>query len=568
MLRYLEIREFALIEQLDVEFDRGLNLLTGETGSGKSIIVDALGLLLGAKGSVEMIRSGSEKATVTGVFELDTDDGLKNRLQESGIEFNPDELVLKRELLASGKGRAFANNQVVPVGFLKELALHLVDIHGQHEQQTLAQGESQLAFVDAFAGEDELLSEVRRLYETWRATAARIERLRMDEQERLRQIDLLRFQIGEIQRANLKGPDEDDELASEHVLLANADKLFQLSTQAYAEIYDAESSATAAIKRASRQLEELCRVDPRCHTLLEQLNTARISLDDVALSLREYSSKIDTDPRRLEWTELRQAEIDRLKRKYGKTVQEVLAFYETAKADLENLVEAHAGSAALEKDLQAIARNYGGKAEELSAKRKVAARSLERIVEKELAQLAMDRCRFQIEFAPASFSLSEEVGMPKGGVSASGIDQIEFLLSPNSGEDLKPLVKIASGGEISRIMLALKNVKAVDVRTKTLVFDEVDAGIGGQTADVVGLKLKRLSKTNQVICVTHLPQIASYADSHYCISKTVQKGRTVTRLNRLDGKQRIHEIARMISGERKTDSVLKHAAELLKSAAK
>ena len=309
-------------------------------------------------------------------------------------------------------------------------------------------------------------------------------------------------------------------------------------------------------------------MDRRCENMLEQLKTARIAIDDVAFSLREYSSKIEVNPQRLEWVELRMAEIDRLKRKYGKTIQEILSFYEEARRELESLLTADETLLGLERELLTAARNYRKKAAELSDKRKAAAVVLEKAVEKELAQLAMERGRFRIAFAGSNdSSFPKEEGVPFTWERADGVDHIEFLLSPNPGEEVKPLVKIASGGEISRIMLALKSVQTVDDRSKSLVFDEVDSGIGGQTADVVGQKLRWLSKKNQVICVTHLPQIASYADSHYFISKNVTQGRTVTQVVRLNASKRVHEIARMISGERMTESVLKHAAELLKSAA-
>jgi DNA repair protein RecN (Recombination protein N) len=568
MLKFLEIRQFALIDHVAVEFTGGLNLLTGETGSGKSIIVDAVGLLLGEKGYAEMIRSGSEKATVSGVFELEDERRLRQKFEESGLEFNPEELIVKRELSQSGKGRAFVNNQVVPIGFLRDAARFLVDIHGQSEQQTLHESEFQLAFVDAFANQDSLLAEVRELYRRWQDVLEKIKRLRKDEQERLRDIDLRTFQLREIEKVNLKSPGEEEELVSEHARLANADRLFQLSSQAYGELYEAENSASAAIKHAGRQVEELSRMDHRCESMLEQLQAARIAIDDVAFSLREYSSKIKADPQRLEWVDLRMAEIDRLKRKYGKTIQEILSFYAGAKRELEGLLSADETLLGLEKELLTAARNYRKKAAELSEQRKTAAVVLEKVVEKELAQLAMERCCFRIAFAGSNASgLPMEEGIPLPREKSDGVDQIEFLLSPNLGEEVKPLVKIASGGEISRIMLALKSIKSVDGRSKSLVFDEVDSGIGGHTADVVGQKLKRLSKNNQVICVTHLPQIASYADSHYFIAKDVAKERTVTQVVRLDAKKRVHEIARMISGERMTESVLKHAAELLKSAA-
>lgn len=568
MLKFLEIHQFALIDCLQVEFAEGLNLLTGETGSGKSILVDALGLLLGAKGFSEMIRSGSEKAVVSGVFELPDETTLRQRLEESGLELSGDELIIKREISQSGKGRAFVNSQVVPIAFLKDMARSLVDIHGQNEQQTLYEAGSQLGFLDASSNILELAEEVGSLHAEWLEKAGQINLLRKSQQERLRNIDWLTFQTGEIEKARLQDPDEDEALAAERLLLSNADKLFQLASQAYAGLYDDEHSASAAIKLASRQVEELRRVDPRCDALLDSLKAARISVDDVALSLREYASKVEANPKRLEWVESRLAEMDRLKRKYGKTVREILAFQETSRRQLDALLTADESLDALQKQQLAAARSYREKAQQLSEIRKSTARLLGKKVERELAQLGMGQCRFRIEFYEPGKGSSGDESLPEPWESVRGIDRVEFLLSPNPGEDLKPLEKIASGGEISRIMLALRSVKTVDGRGKCLVFDEVDAGIGGQTADVIGEKLKRLSKRNQVICVTHLPQIASYADRHYFIEKKVEQGRTFTRVTLLEDQERIQEIARMISGDRKTESVLKHAAELLKSVAR
>jgi len=565
MLRCLEVQQFALIERLQVEFDAGLNLLTGETGSGKSILVDALGLLLGEKAHTSMIRTGAEKAFVTGLFQLANATELRARLNAAGLDHDGDEIVIKREVSQGGKGRAFVNNQLVSVGFLKEIARFLADIHGQNEQQTLAEGDSQLAFVDRLSDAEALATEVRSCYEEWQGVLQQMAFLQSSEQERLRKMDWLRFQLDEIDKVKLKDPEEEESLAAEHALLVNADKLFHLSSQAYAALYEDESSATATIKQAQRQVEDLHRVDPRCATLLEQLQTARIAVDDVALSLREYASRIEANPKRLEWVEARLADIQRLKRKYGNTVREILAFHERATRDMESLLASDESLARLEKDRLSAALRYREVARLLSEKRKAAARILEKTVSKELAQLAMERCRFQVAFAETKSGASLKKDEPTPWERNSGIDQVEFLLSPNPGEDLKPLVNIASGGEISRIMLALKSVRTLDGCGKCLVFDEVDVGIGGQTADVVGQKLKRLSQKDQVICVTHLPQIASYADRHYFIEKRVEKGRTLTRVALLEHQDRVQEIARMISGERKTDSVLKHAAEMLKA---
>jgi DNA repair protein RecN (Recombination protein N) len=566
MLRYLEIREFALIDHLNIEFQEGLNLLTGETGSGKSIIVDALSLLLGEKGYAEMIRSGAEKAHVTGLFDLEDDVDLRKQFDSLGVQFSPEETVIKRELAHAAKGKAFINGQLVPVGVLRQIAEFLVDIHGQNEQQTLYHPDSQLNFLDAFAGTESLVDEVRRTFEGWQEQVRQIDLFKKNDQERLRTIDLLSFQTREIEAAHLKGAQEEEDLIKERTILSNVEKLAQLSAQAYGVLYENENSAGASIKQATRIIEELQRIDPSQASWQEQLKSARIAIDEVSFLLREYASRIEFNPQRLEQVVQRMTEIDHLKRKYGKSIEAVLLYYQQIKADLERLNNADENIGQLEKAMRSSCAHYRKKSGELSELRQRAAQLLERRVEKELDELAMKRCRFRVVFSTESKSSSIELDRPGEVETSSGVDVIEFLMSANPGEEPKPLTKIASGGEISRIMLALKSLKTVDRRGKTLVFDEVDAGIGGQTAHVLGRKLKRLSRKNQVICVTHLPQIASYADYHFFIEKKIEDHRTATRVTQLGAKDRVQEIARMMSGYHKSESVLKHAAELIKNA--
>jgi DNA repair protein RecN (Recombination protein N) len=565
MLKYLEIRQFALIEHLEVEFEKGLNLLTGETGSGKSILVDALGLLLGGKGYSEMVRTGAEKAVISGLFEVGEPALLRRKLEGAGFELEPEELIIKRELSAQGKSRAFLDRQLVPVGLLREIAPFLADVHGQNETQSLYESDSQLLFLDAFAEVEPLRDEVGADWYQFQEKWQQLQQFRRNEQERLQTLDLLTFQTQEIEKAGFKNEEEDVHLAVEHRILANADRIYQIAHQIYADLYDGETSANRLVKQAGKLLEELKKLDPSCEGMLQQLQTARIALEDVALSVREYAAGIEVNPARLDWVEGRLAEIDRLKRKYGKSVREIMAFHRKIQGELDQLQSADENIAGLTRELEVLRARFEKKARALRERRQSAARGLEKNMERELAQLAMGKTRFSV-----SFTDLDQSAVPAGGLpgNTSGLDQIEFLISPNPGEELKPMSRIASGGEISRIMLALKSVKTVDGRNKSLVFDEVDAGIGGQTADVVGQKLKRLSKHNQVICVTHLPQIASYADCHYFIEKRVEKGRTLTHVAPLAGKERIQEIARMISGDRLTDNVLKHAAEMIRVAGK
>ena len=564
MLKFLDIRDFALVDHVSLQLREGLNLLTGETGSGKSIIVDALGLLVGAKAQAEMVRTGCDKATVSGFFEVPEAEQLRGLLEESGLEFDAEGLIVRREIVQGGRGRAFINNQMVPVAFLRKLGKHWVDIHGQSDQQSLFSRDSQLRFLDLCADHRDSLSEVEALYREIERRCEQILRLKQSERERLRTIDQLSFQMEDIRKAGLSSPDEESQLMEERRLLSNADRLFQASHQAYAHLYESDESVGVLLKQTGRLLEELEALDPRCHGLHEQFQSARISIEDVSLALRAYRSRIEVNPQRLDWVEGRLAEIDRLKRKYGGSVEEVIAYGQRVARELAELREADRRVEVLEKERLELESRYLKRARELSQRRKAAAEKLETSMQKELGQLAMERTRFRVAFSPALSQAGGAVQKIPG--TWRGIDVIDFMISPNPGEDLKVLARIASGGEISRIMLALKTIRTIDDRGKTLVFDEVDAGIGGRAADVVGRKLKGLSKANQVLCVTHLPQIASYADNHFHIEKRVETERTVTRVFQLDHERRIGEIARMISGERVTASVLKHAAELLKSA--
>lgn len=564
MLKFLEIRDFALVDHLSLEFREGLNLLTGETGSGKSIIVDALGLLAGAKARAEMVRTGFGRATVSGCFE--GVERLRALLEASGLEFDPEGVIVRREVVADGRGRAYVNNQMVPVAFLRKLGTHCVEIHGQSGQQSLFSRDSQLQWLDLFGGHQAPLDDVAGLYAKLEQRRERVRRLKLNEQERLRAIDLLSFQVDEIRKAGLSSPDEESRLLEERRLLSNADRLFRASHQAHAHLYESEDSIGVRLKQTGRLLEELGSLDARCQGLQEQFQSACISIEDVSLALREYASGIEVNPSRLDRIEERLVEIDRLKRKYGESVEAIMAHGRRIEGELKELQEADRTVEAIEKELQDLESDYRRRAGALSLRRKKAAERLECSMGRELGQLAMEKTRFRVAFSSAPGRGGEGSTGPRVAGTARGTDLVDFLISPNPGEDLKVLAKIASGGEISRIMLALKTIRSMDDRGKTLVFDEVDSGIGGRAADVVGRKLRVLSQANQVLCVTHLPQIASYADVHFHIEKRMEKERTVTRVVQLDRESRIREIARMISGDRVTENVLKHAAELLNSA--
>ncbi len=548
MLVELSVENYAVIEKVRVRFHRGLNLLTGETGSGKSIVVDALGLLFGARTSAEMVRSGADRARVSGIFEIASRPKL---LEEAGIEVEDNELLIEREILANGKSRAFVGNRPVTAALLKELAPYLGDIHGQHDQQQLFSPSVQREMLDEFAN----APSVADLFAQWQQAAAELEELDRSSQEKLRLADLWSFQLKEIESVNPK-PREDEDLENERRILRNVVRLSETAAAAYEGLYDAPESVTAQLKIVVRRLEELTRIDPSIQDVLTTLQPAAIAIDEASHSLRHYLAKLEADPGRLDEVESRLAALEKLKRKYGSSIDEVLAFLDQVRRDLAQVEHSSERREALTKEVGRLSAAYESAAAKLTAARKEAARQLSKRVENELASLAMEKTRVQIRVEPAPWS-------------EYGADAVEILISPNVGEEPKPLEKIASGGELSRVALALKTCTSRPVKStpRTLVFDEVDAGVGGSAAESVGRRLKKLAGSSQVLCVTHLPQIAGFADHHYYVEKHTEKGRTIATIEELSATQRPKEIGRMLSGERVTPEALRHAEQLLKLAA-
>jgi DNA repair protein RecN (Recombination protein N) len=552
MLLELLVRNYAVIEQVRVRFHPGLNLLTGETGSGKSIVVDALALLFGD-------RASQESARISGVFELPRDPGLDRLLDSAGIEREDGELLLEREISAEGKSRAFAGSRPITVGLLKELAPFLGDIHGQHDQQMLFAPESQREMLDAFAGVGGLLEEAGETYGRWRSVTLELEELERTEQEKLRLLDLWNFQRREIEGVAPK-PGEEAALEQERKVLQNSSRLEEAANTAFAALYDSPDSALAKLRTAIRRLEELCRIDPRLDPARESLAPAAIAIEEASFAVRDYLSHLEANPVRLEEIETRLAALDRLKRKYGAGAEEILAFLEEVRTQIAAVETAGERKAELERQRKLLAGAFETAARALSERRTEAARKLEKRVETELAALAMERTRFQVLIGPAAWS-------------ENGADSVRFLVSPNLGEEPRPLEKVASGGEISRIALALKTCIAAPKKAgraaapRTLVFDEVDAGVGGRAAETVGRRLKQLAASFQVLCVTHLPQIAGFADHHFFVEKKESGGRTVAAIEELEGEARVREIGRMLSGEHLTREALKHAEQLLKTGA-
>src|SRR5579862_1085605 len=549
MLLELTVENYAVVDRLRVRFHAGLNLLTGETGSGKSLVVDALGLLLGGRASADMIRSGSDKARVTGRFEVP--DAV---LAAAGLEAEDGELLIEREILASGKSRAYVGSRPVSVALLKDLAPHLGDIHGQHDQQLLFSADAQRDMLDAFAGTGELLAHVAESYRALRALEAELGELERSEQEKLRLLDLWQFQKHEVDGARIQ-PGEDAVLESERRVLQNLGRLQEWAGAAYAALYDSPESALVLARLAAKRLDELARIDPALGEIRESLKPAEIILQEASFAVRDYLSRLEADPGRLDEIELRLAALDKLKRKYGATLDEVIAFRDDVAAKIVSIENAGERMEVLRSERRKLGESYQKLTATLTARRKTAAGKLEKRVETELKGLAMERTAFRIALNPAA-------------PSETGVDAVAFLVSPNIGEEPRPLASVASGGEISRIALALKTCLAQPSRgsasRRTLVFDEVDAGIGGSAAEGVGRRLKKLAEANQVLCVTHLPQIACFADHHYVVEKHERNGRTVAGIEELEGAARTREIGRMLSGEVLTAEALKNAERLLK----
>jgi len=553
VLLELVVENYAVVDRLRLRFHAGLNLLTGETGSGKSLVVDALGLLLGGRASADMIRSGEGRARVAGIFEVRDQAAVRKLLEPAGFSIEEGELLIEREILASGKSRAFLGSRPVAVSLLRDLAPLLGDIHGQHDQQLLFSTDAQREMLDAFAENTAALCRLEEVFDGWRKTGSELESLERSEQEKLRLLDLWEFQRKEIEGAALE-VGEDAALESERRVLQNLGRLQESAGVAYEALYDSPESAVARARIAAKRLDELCRIDPSLEGVRENLRAASLSLEEASYGLRDYVSGLEANPGRLEEVESRLAAIEKLKRKYGESVEQVLAFLEEVRQQIDAVENAGERMAALRKEQAALAADYEAQAAALTARRRQAARRLEKKVEAELATLAMERTAFRVELAPAPWS-------------PSGADRVEFLVSANLGEEPRSLEKVASGGEISRIALALKTCLTQRKDARTLVFDEVDAGVGGSAAEGVGRRLKRLAAASQVLCVTHLPQIASFADHHYRVEKHEIKGRTVAAVEELNSEARVQEVARMLSGQKLTQEALRHAEQLIRMAA-
>jgi DNA repair protein RecN (Recombination protein N) len=555
VLHELVVEDYAVVDRLRVRFHAGLNLLTGETGSGKSIIVDALGLLLGGRASSDMIRSGKDRARVSGVF----DPGSKAAkvLEAAGFDATETDLVLDREIQSNGKSRVYVNNRPASVALLKELAPHLGDIHGQHDQQLLFEASAQLGMLDSFAQTGAQRARVREMFGEWKRVTADIAEIESADQEKLRMLDLWQFQRNEIEAAALRAG-EDAGLEAERRVQQNAGRLLDTAGAAFEALYESPESALSIVKSVTRKLDDLARIDGQMDSMRQSLEPALAAIEDVSGSLRDYLGRLEADPARLEEIETRLAALDKLKRKYGASVEEILLFLDDVSRKISEVETAGERLEGLKREQAELACRYEQAAGELTAVRREAALRLAKRVEAELKPLAMERTVFRIQIEPAAWS-------------ESGADRVQFLVSANAGEEPRPMERIASGGELSRIALALKtclvsskpNAKAT---ARTLVFDEIDTGIGGRAAEGVARRLKALAAENQVLCVTHLAQIACFADHHYRVGKSERAGRTVAAIEELDASASTEEVGRMLSGQTLTPEALRNAAELQRAA--
>lgn len=539
MLRFLSIRNLAVIDRLELEFQPGLNVLTGETGAGKSILVGAVGLLVGGRASADLVRTGEDQAAIEAVFET----------------VGGDELIVRREVSAqSGRSRAFLNGALTTSAALRGTAAALVDLHGQHEHQVLLDPAAHLDLLDAYAGLREERARVAEAFARWQELRTERDRLAAGARESARRADFLQFQLDEIRRVAPRAG-EDDELLATRQVLANADRLHRLCTEAYTALYEGDEAALASLSLVWKKVAELATIDPQFQAHAAARDALKSQLEDLAYFLRSYSAAIDASPARLAEVEDRLAALERLKKKHGPSLADVLAAERDLQAELDALQHATTRAAENEADLAAARDAYAREAADLSRQRRSAAREFSERLERALADLAMARTRCEVRFA-------DDTG--EAGWSERGSDQAEFYISPNPGEDLRPLARIASGGELSRIMLALKTLASTDEQGKTLIFDEVDAGIGGAVADIVGARLRSLGSRFQVLCITHLPQIAAYGTTHFRIVKGVKEGRTQTDVSRLSPREREEELARMIAGADVSASVRASAREMLK----
>ncbi len=565
MLKLLTIQNFAIAENLEITFEPGLNLLTGETGAGKSILINAISAVVGGRISTEVVRTGATRAIVSGVFDISRLPEVQQLLESLGLPVE-EELFIRREIPLKGTSRAFVNNTPVPVSTLAKIGRWLVDIHGQHEHQSLLRRETHRELLDAFGQHEELLEQVARAYHHMQSVQEALRQRQQQQRELEEKQDLYRFQLEEIRKAALQ-PGEDEALEAERKLLANTEKIFEL-TGRLLQIFNGETvSLLELMGAAENDLQELGEFSDEIKKLAEEFATARVVSEETARSIEEFQASLEFDPLRLEAVENRLNVIRQLKKKYGDSIEAILEYQEELERRLQSTENFEQEVRQLQQQYEQAVAVYVDLALQLSKARQQAAAKLQEQVQQELQYLGMGGTRFavQVEHRVDSGSAIQIDGQSVLA-DETGIDAVEFFISPNPGEAFKPLQKIASGGEISRIMLALKRILARIDRVPTLIFDEIDVGVSGRIAGAVGRSIAQLAESHQVLCITHLPQIASQKAAHFVVEKYVADGRTFVRVRQLETPQRVEEIARLLSGERVTETARESARTLLAEA--
>ena len=548
MLEQLTVKNVAVIDRLDVSFRDGVTVLTGETGAGKSIIIDSINMILGGRASKELVRRGAEKAEVQAVFSMN--DSVRSIMEENDIDTDDDCVIISRKLTSDGKSSARINGSVVTLGMLRDIAGMLINIHGQHDSQALLNPSKHITFLDSYAKTETLLCEYKNIFDKKKAIEENLEELKMDEREKMQKTDLLSYQVNEIVTANLH-TGEDEELAVQLKLLENAETINIASEKAYANLYDYPdgNSAYDMISEAVEALSEISDLNEEMSDIYETLSSAMYTLEDAARQIRDFGGSIEFDARELDQTQQRLDLINRLKRKYGGSIEEIISFGERAQEQLDDIVMSEEKMQKLEKELEKVNDELKAAAERLSDKRREGAAVLEKEIENSLRELNMEKAVFNVSVESHEYS-------------QNGADSVEFMIATNPGEDLKPLVKIASGGELSRVMLAIKSILAESDGVASLIFDEIDTGVSGAAAEKIAGKLKTIGRTKQVICITHLPQLASAADNHFLIAKNTDGEIASTTLEELDFEGRVHELARIVGGGAAGEE---YAREMLKT---
>jgi DNA repair protein RecN (Recombination protein N) len=561
MLVQLAISNFAIIGHLEIHFKPGLNILSGETGAGKSIIINAVNLILGGRASAELIRSGAEEARVEALFHVPLPSPVAAVLEEMDIPYRG-ELLIKRHLSREGRNRIVINGSMATLQMLARLGPMMISISGQHEHQLLLKPENHLALLDDFSGLREDRENLRNTFNEHQALKDKRDALKKEIREKEERQDLARFQREEIEKAALR-PAEDVALEAEKKRLLYAEKLMEEVREAYGALYERDNSVLSSLSQSVRRLERGADLEERLKAIVKALASAKAEIEESAMELRELERGLVMDPRRLEEVEERLQLLHKLKRKYGASIEEILLLKDRLAEMMDNLDQSKEELGRLESEIEEAEKALVSKASHLSRKRRQAAGRFEDSLKEELALLSLAGTRFEVQFQDHAESLKAGREELMKRLRAEGLDRVEFMLSPNVGEDLKPLSKIASGGELSRIMLAVKSILARSSSVETIVFDEVDSGIGGATAEVVGDKLRSLAGYHQILCITHLPQIASKGKTHFMVEKQVLDGRARTVISELDYEERVREIARLLGGKKVSQKAVAHAKELL-----